>query len=245
MSTAATRTHLFSAATSLHEQVRQDLLDRILAGEYKHGDRLPPEDELCQYYGVSRITVRRAVSELAAQFIVVRRRGIGTEVTFKSSSRRVFRLSGFFENNSLFQHDLHFERTEEADAQVAKALDCAPGTQVIHRRVVTHLDKKRFTLAEIYSRTDIRNGSLGPRIHRAEQEFSAVLADADVLECLGVPVGTPMIAARRTYFAADAQRVRHLHARYHPENYRFLVDLQPGGGQPMFESVMAPRGSSD
>lgn len=230
---------------SLHEQVRQDLLDRILAGEYKHGDRLPPEDELCQYYGVSRITVRRAVSELAAQFIVVRRRGVGTEVSYKSSSRRVFRLSGFFENNSLFHHDLHFEKKVGADGQVAKALDCAPGTPVIHRRFVTYLDKKRFTLAEIYSRTDAKNGSLGPRIQRAEQELFAELADNTVFECLGVAVGTPMIAARRTYFAANSERVRYLYARYHPDNYRFLVDLQPSGGQPMFESVISPPAVAD
>lgn len=245
MSSTTPRTNRFNPSSSLHEQVRQDLLDRILAGEYKFGDRLPPEDELCDYYGVSRITVRRAVSELAAQYIVVRRRGIGTEVTFKSSSRRVFRLSGFFENNSLFQHDLHFEKKAEADAQVAKALDCPVGSPVIHRRVVTHLDKKRFTLADIYSRADTRSSSLGPRIYRAEQEFSAVLADEDIFECLGLPVGTPMIAARRTYFAADSQRIRHLYARYHPENYRFLVDLQPGGGQPMFESVISPPGQAD
>ena len=224
---------------SLHEQVRQDLLERILAGEYKHGDRLPPEDELCEHYGVSRITVRRAVSELASQFIVVRRRGVGTEVSYKSSSRRVFRLSGFFENNSLFQHELHFEKPAAADAQVAKALECAVGTQVVHRRIVTRLDKKRFTLAEIYSRNDPRNLALGPRIDRAEQELSAVLADDTVLECLGVPVGTPLLSARRTYFTAAGDRVRYLFARYHPENYRFLVDLQPGGGRPMFESVLS------
>src|SRR5690606_5555378 len=203
---------------SLHEQVRQDLLDRILAGEYKHGDRLPPEDELCQYYGVSRITVRRAVSELAAQFIVVRRRGVGTEVTYKSSSRRVFRLSGFFENNSLFQHDLHFEKKIEADAVIAKALECPLGSPIIHRRVVTHLDKKHFTLAEIYSRVDPKNVSLGHRIERAEQEISAELADEAVFDCLGVPVGTPMLAARRTYFTAGSERVRFLYSRYHPEN---------------------------
>lgn len=233
------------AYSSLHEQVRQDLLDRILAGEYKYGDRLPPEDELCEHYGVSRITVRRAVSELAAQFIVVRRRGVGTEVSYRSSSRRVFRLSGFFENNSLFQHDLHFERKAKADAHVAKALDCDAGTQVLHRRIVTHLDKKWFTLAEIYSRVDSRNGSLGPRIQRAEQELSAELADETVFECLGVTVGTPMISARRTYFTANGERVRYLYARYHPENYRFLVDLQPGGGRPMFESVISPTDTRD
>lgn len=231
--------------SSLHEQVRQDLLDRILAGEYKYGDRLPPEDELCKYYGVSRITVRRAVSELAAQFIVVRRRGVGTEVSYKSSSRRVFRLSGFFENNSLFQHDLHFEKKIEADASIAKVLDCPLGAPLIHRRVVTHLDKKRFTLAEIYSRADLKNASLGPRIQRAEQEISAILANETVFECLGVPVGTPMISARRTYFTANSERVRYLFAQYHPENYRFLVDLQPGGGQPMFESVISPAGMQE
>lgn len=240
MNTAMAKKTRLHAYSSLHEQVRQDLLDRILAGEYKYGDRLPPEDDLCEYYGVSRITVRRAVSELAAQFIVVRRRGVGTEVSYKSSSRRVFRLSGFFENNSLFHHDLQFEKKIEADSQIAKALDCAPGTPVIHRRIVTYLDKKRFTLAEIYSRADAKSGSLGPRIQRAEQELSAVLADDIVSECLGVPVGTPMISARRTYFAANSERVRYLFARYHPDNYRFLVDLQPGGGQPMFESVISP-----
>ncbi|GGA66465.1 XRE family transcriptional regulator [Nitratireductor aestuarii] len=230
----------FSAYGSLHEQVRQDLLDRILAGEYRYGDRLPPEDELCQYYGVSRITVRRAVSELAAQFIVVRRRGVGTEVTFRSSNRRVFRLSGFFENNSLFQHDLHFEKTIEADENLAKIFDCPVGTPVVHRRVVTHLDKKRFTLAEIYSRGDSKNWSLGHRIERAEQEITAELADETVFECLGLAVGTPMLAARRTYYTAGNERVRYLYSRYHPENYRFLVDLQPGSGQPMFESNITP-----
>lgn len=233
------------ASSSLHEQVRYDLLDRILAGEYKYGDRLPPEEELCVYYGVSRITVRRAVSELAAQFIVVRRRGIGTEVVYKSSSRRVFQLSGFFENNSLFQHDLHFEKVVEADALVAKALDCPLGTKVIYRRVVTHLDKKWFTLAEIYSRADAKSGSLGSRIHKAEQEISAVLADETVHECLGIPVGSPMISARRTYFTANGERVRHLYARYHPENYRFLIDLQPGGGQPIFEGTISQLNTSD
>jgi len=240
----ARKTHL-NAYSSLHEQVRQDLLDRILSEEYKYGDRLPPEDELCQHYGVSRITVRRAVSELAAQFIVVRRRGVGTEVSYKSSNRRVFRLSGFFENSSLFQHDLRFEKQIEADEHIAKALDCALHTPVLHRRIVTHLDKKRFTLAEIYSRLDSKSSALGPRIEKAEQELSATLADETVFECLGVPVGTPMIAARRTYFTASSERVRYLFARYHPENYRFLVDLQPGGGRPMFESVIAQPSTRD
>lgn len=230
-----TQLHTFS---SLHEQVRQDLLDRILSGEYKYGDRLPPEDELCEHYGVSRITVRRAVSELAAQFIVVRRRGVGTEVSYRSSNRRVFRLSGFFENSSLFHHELKFEKDTEASEMVAKGLNCAVGTAVLHRRIVTHLDKKHFTLADIYSRSETRTSSLGPRIERAEQELTACLADEAVLECLGLPVGTPMISARRTYFSASGDRVRFLYARYHPENYRFLVDLQPGGGRPMFESAL-------
>ena len=62
---------------------------------------------------------------------------------------------------------------------------------------------------------------------------------------LGVTVGTPMISARRTCFTANGERVRYLYARYHPENYRFLVDLQPGGGRPMFESVISPTDTRD
>jgi multiple sugar transport system substrate-binding protein len=61
-------------------QLKTLLLDAILSGEYAPGDRLPTEHELCAQYGISRTPVGRALSELAAEGVILRRRRHGTFV---------------------------------------------------------------------------------------------------------------------------------------------------------------------
>ncbi|WP_043117349.1 GntR family transcriptional regulator, partial [Pseudacidovorax intermedius] len=65
--------------TSLHRQLFMVLRDEIVRGEYASG-LLPKEEALCERFGVSRITVRRALADLAAQQLVERRHGRGTFV---------------------------------------------------------------------------------------------------------------------------------------------------------------------
>ncbi|MBN9341967.1 MAG: GntR family transcriptional regulator, partial [Comamonadaceae bacterium] len=69
------------------EQLREQLvfIQRIASGQLVPGDALPPEDSLCREFGVSRITIRKAVEELLARHLIVRRRGVGT---FVSDPRR-------------------------------------------------------------------------------------------------------------------------------------------------------------
>ena len=64
----------------LYEKVYQDLLSRIELGDYGPGDRLPTEKELSGFYGVSRITMKKAMSILVEKEIVVRKPGLGTFV---------------------------------------------------------------------------------------------------------------------------------------------------------------------
>ena len=81
---------------------------------------------------------------------------------------------------------------------------------------------------------------LGRRIERAEQQIDAVAADAVAAELLGVKRGSPMIRARRTYFATGDQPIQFLAVRYHPERYRFIVDLLPRSGSSAFEGACGP-----
>lgn len=63
-----------------YEEIAQDIYKDIASGKYKPGSQLAFEKDMCAYYGVSRITVKRAVDELVKQGLVVKRRGSGTFV---------------------------------------------------------------------------------------------------------------------------------------------------------------------
>lgn len=62
------------------QRIRQHLLDRIHAGEWGEGDRIPSETELCEQFDVARMTVSRALNELVAEQILCRVKGSGTFV---------------------------------------------------------------------------------------------------------------------------------------------------------------------
>src|SRR2546430_10595983 len=64
----------------LYQQLRQELFARIRRGEFAAGDLLPSENQLCDEYGVSLTTARRALLELVKEGVVRRRAGVGTMV---------------------------------------------------------------------------------------------------------------------------------------------------------------------
>lgn len=229
------------ATVNLYEQVRDSLLGRIAAGEFKSGDKLPTEDELCKQYGVSRITVRRAVSELAAQMLIAPKRGVGTIVTERSADRRVFRLSGFFGNGTHFKVKKIDSGIEAAGQLVAKALRISEGVRVHHDVYVAIHKNEPYTLTDAYEvdseeqAAPKKAAASLKRVARAEQELIAVISDAMCETHLGYPAGRPIMEARRLVIASDGSPIRYLILRYHPERYRFVVDMLPGRGLSIFE----------
>jgi DNA-binding LacI/PurR family transcriptional regulator len=77
----------------MYHQLRQDLLARIRRGEFSPGDLLPSENQLCDRYGVSVTTARRALLELVKEGVVYRKAGIGTMVAPKVRKIRLAFLS--------------------------------------------------------------------------------------------------------------------------------------------------------
>lgn len=243
---------------SLYEQVLENLLACIRRGEYKPGEMLPTEEELCRHYGVSRITIRRAMTELAGQFLVVRKRGIGTVVTKRSADRREFHFVGFLENRAALKAEPLSSVAEPANQEVATMLRVERGTKVRHIRVVTRRDGEPFTYTDAYTIElqshdpgDADYGSadtpgyaygarLGRRIERAEQEMEAAAADAATARHLGIARGTPVLRARRVYLDATGEPIRFVVVRYHPDRYRFTADLRPALGGSIFESDQGP-----
>lgn len=229
-----------TSSSSLHEQVRQDLVVRITSGEFKAGDMLPSEDVLCRQYGVSRITIRRAVTDLAAHFLVTRKRGVGTVVTRRLGNLREFRLTGFFNENPRLEATRLADGSIPADADIAAALGIDVGVAVHHIRTLTHRDNLPYTYSDAYTLEPVTESSVGKRllsgakldrlgwrIARAEQELDAVKVSAGVARHLGLRPGVPIMRARRIFLSADDQPVRYSISCYHPDRYRFTVDLRP------------------
>src|SRR3990170_7880516 len=81
----------------LYYQIKRELQEKIETGDLPEGSLLPTEAELQRLFGVSRTTVRQALSELAAQGLITRRPGKGTVIGRKISDVRPRRLVGFIE----------------------------------------------------------------------------------------------------------------------------------------------------
>ena len=86
-----------NSSIPLYEQIKHIIRFQILSGEYTYGSRLPTEEEYCQQFDVSAITVKRALNELANAGLVSRRQGSGTIVTRKPVDENFKLTAGFSE----------------------------------------------------------------------------------------------------------------------------------------------------
>ena len=100
-------------ARKTHEVVAGQLRDRILSGELQVGDRLPPEDELTEVFGVARTTLREALRVLESQGLITIRRGRGggpvvthpsLEPAAMALATRSFRIESFRDPADLVRH---------------------------------------------------------------------------------------------------------------------------------------------
>ncbi len=167
------RFRLLAGPVPLHHQVFLDLRSALDAGEWRPGDRLPPERELAERYGCSLITVRRALGDLAREHRLERTRGRGTFVTRPPIELDLDGTMSFTEELQLLGHDpstrVVTATTLAADEVVASALDIAPGESVVHVERLRMADGEPLLLEQVFLpearfpgllATDLERGSL-------------------------------------------------------------------------------------
>ena len=198
---------------------------KIQAGEYNPGDRLPPERELCEIFGVSRITARQALAELAQRKLVVRHQGQGTFVmraTVESS------LLGFFSISEALKADGRLVSTRVVSTRLGPigkdesiALGCEPeatGVHVVRVRFVDGdpyaletstllasrfpgLERYDFGLRSLY---DVLARNYGTQLIRARETLAPVMLTAEQADLLNVGIEQPALRLiRATYDSAN------------------------------------------
>ncbi len=232
------------------KQVYLVLRDRILSGAISLGAKLPTENELAHCYGVSRVTVRRALGELARERLIERRRSAGTRAIYRPSPAPITAdISGVLADLAEMGRRttvrlLSFEYVP-AEGAVAQAL-AAAADQLLQRSVrVRSIDGLPFSyltthvpesVSVTFTRHDLAARPLlelleraGVKVERARQRITARLATPEVAEALGVRSGSPLIELVRIVYDQSGRAVEHLHALYRPDGYAFEIDLVRSG----------------
>lgn len=251
-------THLFGkrdlrslqneAPTPLYHQLYTLLKSRILDGSISHGTQLPNEQELCDAFGVSRITAKRAMDELAKDELVVRRRGRGTHVIHHYEPEPVRApLVGMLEKLAdMGRHTRINVITVEKvvpPRDVAEELDLQRGDRAWHVLRVRSNDegipfayyeswtigiKRGFTKRELEKRTRLEvireNGVL---LHRIEQFLAAQEASQEVADALQMKVGQPVLTLDRHSYDGSGKLVDLLYCQYHPKRFHYRMELGP------------------
>ncbi len=199
----------------LTDVVRDRLRQSILSGTYSPGDKLPPEPELSDAYGVSRVTLREAVRGLVEEGYLSRQHGLGTYVTEKPRLRN--NLDVNFGPTQLIQNlgmtpgnrDVDI-RQEEASERVAKALTLEAGQPVARIERVRTADGKPIVFSVEFIPMSLlgndaetfRNlsgslyeflGGLGYRVHHAVATIEPVIAAQEMADKLEIRLGDPLL----------------------------------------------------
>src|SRR5260370_12968106 len=173
----------------LYAQVERVVANEIADGELKVGDTLPAEDSLIARFGVSRITVRRAIQNLVSRGLVEIRRGKGTFVAAPKITQDLKELSGFVEDMHALGHKptarVIGKEIVTANATVARQLALTRGERVVRIRRVRLADGVPLSFDETYLPLEIgkkiisNNLKVEPIFSLLERKYDVPLIEAE------------------------------------------------------------------
>lgn len=229
----------------LHHQVYLDLKAALDAGEWRPGDRLPPERELAARYGCSLITVRHALGELAREERIERTRGRGTFVTAPRLERDFAGTLSFSQEMQSRGLDpgtkLVVARAERAGEAVAAALELSVGAPTLYLERLrladgdpllleqVHLPAERFPglLASDLERNslwDILNERYATPIVRAREALEPVVLRTREARLLDQAPGRPALLVEGVAFAADGSPVEFARSYVRGDRTRYYIE---------------------
>ncbi|MEW5722223.1 MAG: GntR family transcriptional regulator [Thermodesulfobacteriota bacterium] len=236
--------------TPLFVQVAETLQGRLLRQLYQPGDLLPPARDLEREFGVSNITIRKALGLLVREGRLVARRGVGTLVAGAPEELVEIEISGDFKEwaDSAAGRRLGLRTLvldlglASAPGRVRRLLDLPEGGQVWRlrrlrqfkgRAVSYFLNYARPEQAGRLRRKDFRERSfveawrelVGVRLARMDQRVRAALADLDLSNLLGVEFGAPLFFVETVYFTGDGRAAAVTHMYYRGDRYVYKASL--------------------
>lgn len=248
-SMTATDTDSYASAaptfSPLYQQIKGLITQSLQSGEWKPGELIPSEIELAARFKVSQGTVRKAIDELSAENLVVRRQGKGTFVATHHEARSQFRFLRLVPDSgerSYPENKIIEVKRLRAPAEVARLLEVKSGESVVFLKRVQSFSGVPTILEELWLPGSIFKGltmerlneykgpmyalfesEFGTHMIRAQEQIRAVCAEEEAAELLKVALGAPLLSVERISFtygdrAVELRRGLYLTNAHHYRN---------------------------
>ena len=240
-----------------YHQIYLVLREQLHDGKFAQG--VPSELALMQQFSVARVTVRRALAQLAQEGLISREPGRGTRALPPLSAGKNMatgnkpqraQLTGLLENLVTMGlrttvKVLSVQRLPAPD-EVAMALQLNPDEWVQKAQRVRHTKEGPLShittwvpdaIAQNFGRKELAQKPIlmlleesGVKVGRAEQTISAKLADSSMAQHLDVAIGSALLAVKRLIYDTDDRPIQWLHGLYRPDRYEYQMQLSRVGG---------------
>lgn len=233
----------------LYYQLDNILREKIISGEYRPGDPIQTEDQLIQSYKVSRITVRKALSGLEKDGLIIRKRRIGTFVTKKPVPLEPVKLTGEIgdivaRGTKTYSRIIGFDFVNPPE-KAARVLNLDENTRALkieRIRLVKGLPlvySINYVPGDIGDKITRKDLSANPIYHTLEkkckekigsgtQTVAATVADSRIASLLQVMTGAPLLKIERIVFNTKGRPVNYVTLLYRADRYHYSVNLVRG-----------------
>jgi GntR family transcriptional regulator len=228
----------------LYQQVRDTLTKRIAEGVWRGGEMVPSEFQIAAELGVSQGTVRKALDDMTAANLLVRRQGKGTFVASHDEARILFQFFKFKPDSgeAVFpESDVISVKTVKASEDEITRLHLRPNASVIHISRVRSLAGQRVIIENICLPLDLFDGlqqkdipnnlyhlfadSYGVTISGGDESLKAVAAPVDIAQALGVAAGSPLLLVDRIAIAVDGRAVEWRRSYCTTDSVHYAIEL--------------------
>ncbi|MGQ5524383.1 histidine utilization repressor [Chitinimonas sp. PSY-7] len=225
--------------TPAYQQIKNYVLAAIQAGEWREGDLVPSENELVKRFQVARMTVNRAIRELAAEGVLTRSQGAGTFVAATKYQSTLIEIKSIADEIRARGHAHSAEvlrlQAVKADAALAAEMGVGPGARLFHSLILHHEDGVPIQLEDRWVNPVLAPDYLGQDytvstpneylmrvapLSRVEYRIEASRPDRTARAKLAMDRDEPCLVLHRRTFSAS--QVASMAKLYHPAGrYQF------------------------
>ncbi len=230
----------------LYVQLEEIVKKKIDDKEWVVGSQIPTEEDLCKVYGVSKATVRAAISELVRQGYLTRQQGKGTFVCKKVISEGLTMLVSFKE--LMLEAGINFSTKVLAQTMMMPTddldlkLNIPENKHIIYLKRLRAIDNEPILLQETYIpyhvcpqmlAEDLENNSLfelieqkhGIKITKVKDYIEIGYLTKEEGRLLGLPEGSAALLLTQQFYSRDTQ-IMYMRSIKRPERFRFLIELE-------------------